>query len=176
MISTFLAEHVLLVRIGFWLALVCAAALTWLLHRLRLRRVLFGFSAVAAVAVLVLTLLPDGARDGGVTCTVQFSVPFQGIDTLANLAMLVPLTLFLGTASGRPVAVLLGAVALSAGIEATQAVLPVLGRRCDTDDWSMNTIGALLGAGIAVVVLALDRRRGGARPSAGADSDADVAR
>lgn len=67
-----------------------------------------------------------------------------------------------------------GAVALSAGIEATQAVLPVRGRRCDTDDWSMNTIGALLGAGIAVVVLALDRRRGGARPSA--DVDADAAR
>ncbi|NIJ04567.1 VanZ family protein [Frigoribacterium faeni] len=159
MISTFLVEHAPLVRIGFWVAVAAATLLAWVLHRLRLRRVLLGLSAVAVVAVLVLTLLPDGARPGGVTCTVQFSVPFQGIDTLANVAMLLPLVLFLGTATSRPLAVLTGAVALSAVIEVVQALAPVLGRRCDTNDWFMNTVGAVLGAVIALVICALERRR-----------------
>ena len=109
--------------------------------------------------MLVLTLLPDGARPGGVTCTVQFSVPFQGIDTLANVAMLLPLVLFLGTATNRPLTILIGAVALSAVIEVVQALAPVLGRRCDTNDWFMNIVGAILGAAIALVICAIDRRR-----------------
>ena len=159
MISTFLVEHAPLVRIGFWVAVAAATLLAWVLHRLRLRRVLLGLSAVAVVAVLVLTLLPDGARPGGVTCTVQFSVPFQGIDTLANVAMLLPLVLFLGTATNRPLTVLTGAVALSAVVEVVQALAPVLGRRCDTNDWFMNTVGAVLGAVIALVICALERRR-----------------
>ena len=160
MISTFLVEHAPLVRIGFWAAVAAATLLAWVLHRFRLRRVLLGLSAVAVVAVLVLTLLPDGARPGGVTCTVQFSVPFQGIDTLANVAMLLPLVLFLGTATNRPLTILIGAVALSAVIEVVQALAPVLGRRCDTNDWFMNTVGAVLGAVIALVICALERRRG----------------
>ena len=159
MISTFLVEHAPLVRIGFWVAVAAATLLAWVLHRFRLRRVLLGLSAVALIAVLVLTLLPDGARPGGVTCTVQFSVPFQGIDTLANVAMLLPLVLFLGTATNRPLTVLTGAVALSAVIEFVQALAPVLGRRCDTNDWFMNTVGAVLGAVIALVICALERRR-----------------
>ena len=159
MISTFLVEHAPLVRIGFWVGIAAATLLAWVLHRLRLRRVLLGLSAVAVVAVLVLTLLPDGTRPGGITCTVQFSVPFQGIDTLANVAMLLPLVLFLGTATNRPLTILTGAVALSAVIEVVQALAPVLGRRCDTDDWAMNTVGAVLGAVIALVICAIDRRR-----------------
>lgn len=159
MISTFLVEHAPLVRIGFWVAVAAATLLAWVLHRLRLRRVLLGLSAAALIAVLILTLLPDGARPGGVTCTVQFSVPFQGIDTLANVAMLLPLVLFLGTATNRPLTVLTGAVALSAVIEVVQALTPVLGRRCDTNDWAMNTVGAVLGAVIALVICAIDRRR-----------------
>jgi len=158
-ISTFLVEHAPLVRIGLWVAVAAATLLAWVLHRLQLRRVLLGLSAAALIAVLILTLLPDGARPGGVTCTVQFSVPFQGIDTLANVAMLLPLVLFLGTATNRPLTVLTGAVALSAVIEVVQALTPVLGRRCDTNDWAMNTVGAVLGAVIALVICAIDRRR-----------------
>ncbi|MBO9041514.1 MULTISPECIES: VanZ family protein [Curtobacterium] len=158
MISTFLVEHATLVRIGFWVAVAAATVLAWVLHWFRLRRVLLCLSAVALVAVLVLTLLPDGARPGGATCTAQFSVPFQGIDTLANVAMLLPLVLFLGTATNRPLTVLAGAVALSAVIELVQALAPVLGRRCDTNDWFMNSVGAVLGAVIALVICAIIRR------------------
>ncbi len=166
MISTFLVEHAQLVRVAFWVVVAVATGIAWALHRLRLRGVLLGLSAVACLAVLVLTLLPDGSRPGGVTCTVQLTVPFQGIDTLANVAMLLPLVLFLGTATNRPLTVLAGAVTFSAVIEVVQALAPVLGRRCDTNDWFMNTVGALLGAAIAVVICRLGRHRE-TRPASG---------
>ncbi|MFZ6993153.1 VanZ family protein [Curtobacterium sp. RRHDQ66] len=159
MISTFLVEHAPLVRPAFWAAVTVAAALAWILQRLRFRGVLLGLSGASLVAVLVLTLLPDGARSGGITCTVQFSAPFQGIDTLANVAMLLPLVLFLGTATNRPLVVLAGAVALSVAIEVVQALAPVLGRRCDTNDWFMNAVGAVLAALVALVICRTDRRR-----------------
>lgn len=167
MISTFLVEHAPLVRPAFWVAVAVAVALAWFLHRLRLRGVLLGLSGASLVAVLVLTLLPDGARSGGITCTVQFSAPFQGIDTLANVAMLLPLVLFLGTATNRPLVVLAGALVLSASIEVVQALAPVLGRRCDTNDWFMNAVGALLAALVALVICRADRRRRTARSALG---------
>jgi hypothetical protein len=166
MISTFLVEHAPLVRVAFWVAVAVAAGLAWALHRLRLRGVMLGLSGLSFIAVLVLTLLPDGPRPDGVTCTVQFSVPFQGLDTLANVAMLLPLALFLGTATNRPLSVLAGAVALSAVIEVVQALAPVLGRRCDTNDWFMNSVGAVLGAAMALAICAIDRRRRAASVSA----------
>lgn len=159
MISTFLVEHAPLVRVAFWVGIAVVAGLAWMLHHLRLRGVLLGLSGLSVVAVLALTLLPDGAPRDGITCTVQFSVPFQGLDTLANLAMLLPLVVFLGTATNRPLTVLAGAVILSAVIEFVQAIAPVLGRRCDTDDWFMNTVGAVLGAVMALAVCRIDRHR-----------------
>jgi hypothetical protein len=159
-ISTFLVEHAPLVRVGFWVAAVAAVAVGWLLHRMRARTALLVLAAIGLVGPLVLTLLPDGARPDGVTCTVQFSLPFLGLETLANLAMLLPLSLFLGLATGRPFRVLGGVSALAVGIELVQAVAPVLGRACDTNDWFMNTVGALIGAlGAFVIVLVNERRR-----------------
>jgi glycopeptide antibiotics resistance protein len=90
---------------------------------------------------------------------VQFSIPFQGIDTLANLAMMLPLALFGALATRRPVAVFAAASGLSALIELVQALVAALGRACDTDDWFMNSIGAALGAIIAAGVLVLDAGR-----------------
>lgn len=159
MISTFLVEHASLVPLGFWLAVVVALVLGWSLHRAGARRALFVLSGIALVVPLVLTMTPDGVRDGGVTCTVQFSVPFQGIEPLANIAMLLPLALFAGLATGRPVVVTIGVSGLSAVLEVVQALTPALGRACDTNDWFMNTVGALVGGAGAVLVSTLDRRR-----------------
>lgn len=159
MISTFLVEHASLVPLGFWLAAVVALVLAWVLHRARARRTLLVLTGIAVVAPLVLTMAPDGARGGGVTCAVQFSVPFQGIEPLANIAMLLPLALFAGVATRHPLVVALGVSGLSALIEVVQALAPALGRACDTNDWSMNTVGAVIGAVGAALVLALDRRR-----------------
>lgn len=166
MISTFLVDISRYVPLLFWVGCAATGAVAWLLHRFRLRAVLFVAAGAALLAVVGLTLIPDGdPADGG--CQVQFSVPFQGLDTLANIGMMVPLALFLGVATRHPLIVLAAVSVLSAIIEATQAVAPALGRRCDTDDWFMNTVGALLGTLVAVVILRVERRRTAAR--AGAD-------
>jgi glycopeptide antibiotics resistance protein len=172
-ISTFLVEHAPLVGVGFWIAAVAVTAIAWMLHRRRLRGVLVGLSGVALAGLLALTLLPDGSRPGGLTCTVQFSVPFQGIETLANVALTLPIALLLGVAVRRPFAILLGVVSLSAVIEVVQALLPGIGRHCDTNDWFMNAVGALLGALIACVICKLGRRRDAKQDAPALDRSAE---
>ncbi|BAJ73001.1 glycopeptide antibiotics resistance protein [Microbacterium testaceum StLB037] len=158
MISTILVEISRWVPLLFWAGCAAVAATAWILHRLRLRVALFVLSGLALLAVAGLTLLPDGEpSDGG--CTVQFSVPLQGIDTLANVAMMLPLALFLGVATRRPVLVIGAVSALSAAVETVQALVPALGRRCDTDDWLMNTVGAAVGGLAALAILWVERRR-----------------
>lgn len=158
MISTLLAEYAPLVRIGFWLAVIVALAIGWFLHRRGARTALLVLAGIGLLGVLALTFSPEGVRAGGITCTVQFSTPFQGIETLANIALLLPFALFLGVALQRPFVVLLGVSALSALIELIQALAPALGRACDTNDWFMNTLGAVIGALGAAAILALNRR------------------
>ncbi len=87
---------------------------------------------------------PDGNGGNGTFCTVQFSVPFRGIDTLANVALLFPVTLFAGLRTTRPVWAVAAASGFSAAVELLQALVPSLGRACDTNDWFMNTVGAVL--------------------------------
>jgi len=41
----------------------------------------------------------------------------------------------------------------SAGLEVLQALVPTIGRSCDTNDWLSNTIGAVIGAVIASAAL-----------------------
>jgi VanZ family protein len=164
-ISTFLVGISPFVPLLFGVACAATAVVAWVLHRLHLRTALFVLSGLALVAVLGLTLLPDADPVAG-GCEVQFSVPFRGLDTLANIGMTVPLALFLGVATRHPLFVFGGVSVLSAAIEAVQAVSPALGRRCDTDDWFMNTIGAVLGAVLALVILGIERRRAAPNPHA----------
>lgn len=113
---------------------------------------------MAFVAGIALTMYPP---DGPplTFCTV----PFKGIDTLANVALLLPGALRLAVAVGRPLPVAAAVSGLSAVIELTQATVPAIGRSCDTDDWFMNTIGALLAAILAAGILGVKRRRGDRR-------------
>ncbi|SMH28216.1 VanZ like family protein [Rathayibacter oskolensis] len=166
MISTFLAENVVLVRILFWVGIVASAALGLLLVRTRRARTLSVLAVLALVAGLAVALSPEDNRAPAL-CTVQFSMPFQGLDTLANIAMLLPLTLFAALRVGRPLPVLAAVSGLSALIELVQALAPALGRSCDTDDWFMNTVGAAIGAALATGILGVERRRGLRRHSAG---------
>ena len=165
MISTFLAEHAPVVRVAFWLVVIVSLAVGWLLFRLRARTALFVLAAIGLFGAVALTMTPNGPRSGGVDCTVAFSVPFQGIETLANVAMLLPLSLFVGLATKRPLLALLGASGFSAVIELVQALMPVIGRACDTNDWFMNSVGAVVGSLGAFGILALDRRRKAVEPS-----------
>jgi VanZ family protein len=157
-ISTFLVNNAALVPIAFWIAVAATATIGWLLYRFSRRRTLAVLAAVSLMGVLALTLSPSSSENLAF-CTVQFSVPFRGIDTLANLAMTVPMTLFAALALRRPLPVLAAVSGLSALIELAQAVMPALGRACDTDDWFMNTVGAALGAGLAIAVIAVETRR-----------------
>lgn len=158
MISTLLAEHPTLVRVLFAVLVVLCAALGWWLHRRQARATLTALTAVALLGVAALTFSPSG-DPGPVSCTVQFSVPFAGLDTLANIALLLPAVLFAALSTGRPLPVFLAGTGLSALIETVQMLVPDLGRACDTNDWWMNTIGAAIGALLSLAILMLDRCR-----------------
>ena len=159
-ISNYLVEYAQLVPVLFLMLLAGCVLLGTILLRAgeRGRRVLNGLTWLAVLAVIPLTLLPGGLRRSDVFCTVQFAWPAWGaVETLANIALLVPAVFFLTLRVRRPMLIVLFASACSAGIELIQAFLPALGRACDTTDWEMNTIGAVIGALLAVFTLALNR-------------------
>jgi VanZ family protein len=68
-----------------------------------------------------------------------------------------PVVLLAGVATRRPLVAMLVASAASGGVEALQALAPVLGRSCSTNDWLSNTVGAALGGVLAAVALRLAR-------------------
>lgn len=151
MITNFLLDHSALVPVAILLvALVCAVLGHLFAGR---HRVLWTLSGVALVPVVALTLVPTRHTIDEILCTVQFSLPTLGsVELLANVALFLPPVYFAALASRRPVTMFAAGSALSAVIEALQALVPAIGRACDTNDWLMNTIGALLAAGMAWLV------------------------
>ncbi|WP_053204356.1 VanZ family protein [Jiangella muralis] len=151
MISTFLVEHAWAVPIVFVLLLAGCLLLGAVLLRSgdRGRRVTRWLAAAAVLAALLLTLSPGGAQPER-TCTVQFAWPsLGGVETLANIALLLPVAFLATLLTRRPVLVAAAASAGSLLIETVQALVPAIGRACDTTDWEMNTIGAVAGALLA---------------------------
>ena len=158
-ISTFLVEARWL-PFGALVAFVVVGPLLALLLARR-RRVTAGLLAASVLAVLLLTLLPDGEPRAGIGCAVQ--LPYLSIDSvesLANVLLLAPTALLLATLLRRPVVGVVAAVALSAAIEGVQALVPAIGRACDTSDLLTNALGALLGGVLAFVAMRLAGRRG----------------
>ncbi|NPD04380.1 VanZ family protein [Nocardioides sp. zg-1308] len=150
-IATVLVEHRWLTTTALVLLVVLGPAVGyWLTDRPRLA----GAAALLSlVPVAALTLVPT-SRDLAVGCAVEWATPSLGaVEPMANLVLFVPPALFLGVALRRPIAVLVGASAVSALIELAQAFLTGLGRSCSTNDWLSNTLGAALGAGLAVAAL-----------------------
>jgi len=168
-ISTLLAENAVLVRIFFWVAVAAFALVGWVIYRSGLNRLLLVLAVVSLAGMFALTLSPSNSP-GASFCTVQFSTPFRGIDTLANVAMTVPLALFATLWCRRPLLLIAAVSGLSALVELLQALAPALGRACDTDDWVMNTVGAATGALLAVAIIAL-RKRGETHASRTGESD-----
>lgn len=120
------------------------------------RCVAWWCTAGAVAAVVVLTLVPaHRAVDAG--CVVQWSLPTPGrAELFANVVLFVPPVLLGVVAAQHPLLALAAGSAGSAAIEATQAIVE-LGRSCDTNDWSANTIGALIGAVLGLCALRLAR-------------------
>ncbi|WP_083255069.1 VanZ family protein [Amycolatopsis orientalis] len=112
----------------------------------RKRRILWALAGLSLLPVFALTLVPTANRIDGILCTVQFAMPTLGtVELLANVALFLPLAYFATLATRRPLTTLAAGSGLSAVIEALQALVPAIGRACDTNDWLMNTVGAVLG-------------------------------
>ncbi len=127
-----------------------------LARRPRLIRLLL---VISLLVVAGLTLSPDGGT-GVVRCTVD--LPYlapTAVESTANILMLVPTTMLIGLAWHRPLVAIAIGSGISVVIETLQAIVPFIGRACDTADWITNSIGAVLGGFIALAGLAIDRRR-----------------
>lgn len=156
MITNFLLDHswmspaalVLLVLAGPWVG-------AWATNRTRVAWWLF---AISLLPVALTTLIPT-SRVTGAFCTVQWSLPTPGrVELMANVVLFVAPALFLTVATRRPWLALLGGIALSASVELTQALVPAIGRSCDTTDGLSNTIGAAIGAALGWAALRIAAR------------------
>lgn len=155
MITTFLVEHPWLTTVGFIGVIVLGPLLGyWLVDRPRLTKWL---ALASLVPTALLTLAPT-SRALEVGCASEWSLPtFGAVELMANVLLFVPPVLLLGVLTRRPVAVLIAGSVISALIELIQAFAPVLGRSCSTNDWFMNSLGAVLGAVLAGLVLGARR-------------------
>lgn len=118
----------------------------WLLPRPRLA---LALTLVSLVPVFALTLVPVD-RELFERCTVQWALPTPGRPELfANVVLLAVPALLAAIATRRPLLVLFAASGFSAGLETLQALIPAIGRSCDTNDWLANTIGAAVGVAVA---------------------------
>jgi glycopeptide antibiotics resistance protein len=141
--------------------IVCIGIGYALVRRQRGReRILWALAGASLLVVLGLTLLPSGySASNAIECEVQVVAPTLGrIELMANIALFVPLAYFATLATRRPLFVLVAAAGLSAVVEGIQALAPVIGRACDTNDWLMNTIGTVVGVLLAVGTLAVADR------------------
>ena len=159
MITDFLLEHAALVPVALLAIAAACVGVGFAVMRGRRYQWLRALVVVSGLLVIALTLVPVSGDLGGRHCTVQFFVPTLGsVELLANVALLFPLTFFAALATRRPLVVLGAATVLSAAIEGVQALVPAIGRACDTNDWAMNTAGAVVAALLALITLAGDRR------------------
>ena len=157
MITDFLlGHHWLTPAILIGLVVFGPLAGRWLFGHPRLAR---GLLAAALVPVAVLTLVPQDQR-GGVGCTLdEWLLPTPDrVELFANVVLFVAPVLLAGVATGRPLAMVATGSALSAVLEGVQALIPAIGRSCDTNDGLCNTIGAGVGGLLAVVAVRLARR------------------
>lgn len=171
MISTLLVAHPWLSPTALLVLVVAGPFVArWLDGRRTLARVLL---AASLVPVVLLTLVPVD-RELFARCSVGWALPTVGrVELLANVVLFVPPVLLAAVVLRRPVVAFLGGAAASALVELVQALVPAIGRSCDTNDWLSNTLGALLGALLAWVGL----RWGGRRMAGvGARSDRPQAR
>jgi hypothetical protein len=112
-------------------------------------RLAWSFAGLSLVPVVLLTLAPVD-RDVFERCAMQWALPTPGrVELMANVVLFVTPVMLTGVALRRPgLAALLGC-GLSASLELMQAMVPAIGRSCDTNDWLSNSVGSGIGAAIA---------------------------
>jgi hypothetical protein len=125
-----------------------------------------ALALLSLVPVVALTRVPAPGRAYEV-CAVQFSVPTLGtVELWANVAVFFPPVFFATLATRRPLLMLAAGAVLSAVLEAVQALVPAIGRACDTNDWAMNTTGTVVAVLLAAATIALADRGRSARITA----------
>jgi hypothetical protein len=155
-ITNFLLDHPALVPVMMAVIPVGCVVVGYVL---RARRILWTLAGLSLLPVAALTLSPVAGRRV-VSCVVQFSMPRLGsVELLANVALFVPPVFFATLATRRPLLTLAAGTALSAAIEVVQGLVPAIGRACDTNDWAMNTAGAVLAVLLATATAAFTRSR-----------------
>lgn len=152
MITNFLIEHPWLSPAALAILVVAGpVAGRWLLRRPPLA---WGALAASSVPLGLATLTPV-SRDLYARCAVEWAVPTPGrVELAANVVLFVLPVLLAGVALRRPLVALLAGSAASAAIEVVQAAATGLGRSCSTNDWLSNTVGAAIGAALAMAALA----------------------
>lgn len=156
MISTFIAENYRLVQAILVVAAIACIVITALLLRARRgRRIAAVIAGAATVVVLALTLIPDKVPNDAVGCNFE---PANFFGDEQNVALFFLPALFAFVAIRRPLVVLVAGIVLSALIETIQALSPVIGRRCDIDDWFANSLGVIAGVVVALVVSIVVKR------------------
>lgn len=89
---------------------------------------------------------------------IMIDVRYGHVEAAANVALFIPLGFLLAGATRRWWVGLLGGSALSAAVESLQFAL-LASRQASLRDLIADTLGALLGAGLAGILLAASRRR-----------------
>lgn len=149
------------VQLGYVVSAVVLAAVT--LFAARRARWDGGRSVVAVAAALALALFPalTLARRGvdlrrRPTCNWVWGLEPTNAEQLLNLLLLLPAGFFAAWALRRVWPVVLGALVLSLGAEAAQAVLDI--GTCQAGDIARNAAGALAGALSGALLARLLRR------------------
>ncbi len=169
MITDFLLDHSALAASVLALVAVVGVGAGYLLLRTRRygHRILWVLALLFLVPVVALTLVPTSGRAYEV-CAIQFYLPtFGTVELWANVALFFPPVFFASLATRRPLPMLAAGAALSALIEAIQALVPAIGRACDTNDWAMNTAGTAVAVLLAAATIALADRNSPDRASRG---------
>ena len=115
------------------------------------------------LALLYMTLRPAGSTERLNLVPDLGGAAFSAFDTLANVAVFVPLGLILVAARWRALPAIALGLAVSFAVEVLQLIVDV-GRAADINDVITNTVGAALGWTIGWAIRAGRRRT--ARPTA----------
>ncbi|GAA1109256.1 hypothetical protein GCM10009630_02800 [Kribbella jejuensis] len=117
---------------------------------------LAAFCLPAAFAlVIAATLTPTPLRYGPVGLCGARMEGFGGLSSVQaplNVLLFIPFTGMLTLAGGRRMEAIAAGIGLSAAIEATQSLIPTLGRTCQLHDVLTNSLGSVCGVGLAAAV------------------------
>lgn len=117
---------------------------------------LAAFCLPAAFAlVIAATLTPTPLRYGPVGLCGARMEGFGGLSSVQaplNVLLFIPFTGMLMLAGGRRMEAITAGIGLSAAIEATQSLIPSLGRTCQLHDVLTNSLGSVCGVGLVAAV------------------------